>query len=95
MSNETPREPVAGAADGYALDDAIRAVMHEARMTYHIASCVRILYRQHLYVSTATIRRRLEKMEKAGEVSRVFSPYKTQIAWKHNAIGEATPPEPR
>jgi len=70
---------------GYAFDDAIRAVMAcGASVTYHIANCVRIDYAEHRSKTTAMVRRRLEKMEKAGEVSRVPSPYKTQIAWKHN-----------
>lgn len=67
-----------------ALDDAILAVMQRARMTYHIANCLRFDYKAYRTVKTSLILRRLKRMEETGLVSRAESDYKTQIAWVRN-----------
>jgi len=70
-----------------ALDDAILAVMYRARMTYHIANCLRFDYKAYRDIKTDRVRRRLERMEKAGIVSRTDTiPYKTQIAWVRESL---------
>lgn len=71
------------------LATAIRIVMKEARMTYHIASCVRHYYPRFNRTLTHVFRAELMRMEKRGEVCRIpycprSQPYRKQIAWKLN-----------
>ena len=59
-----------------------------ARMTYHIANCLRSDFEKVLEGSysgtldTATVRRELERMEKEGLVHRIPSVYSRQICWQ-------------
>lgn len=71
----------------------IQAVMeaYGARMTYHIANCLRADFDKRLAGSyngtldTSAVRRELERMEKEGLVHRIPSVYSRQICWKKGA----------
>ncbi len=59
-----------------------------ARMTYHIANCLRSDFGKVLEgwyngtLDTSTVRRELERMEKDGLVHRIPSSYSRQICWQ-------------
>lgn len=59
-----------------------------ARMTYHIANCLRYDFGKVLEgwyngtLDTSTVRRELERMEKDGLVHRIPSSYLRQICWQ-------------
>ena len=73
-----------------ALRKDIQTVMETqgARMTYHIANCLRYDFGKVLEgwyngtLDTSTVRRELERMEKDGLVHRIPSSYSRQICWQ-------------
>lgn len=70
------------------MEDEILAVMGSCRgmMTYHIVNCLRADHRKYNgKLTTSTVLRCLKKMEKAGRVERVRSPYAVQICWAKKA----------
>lgn len=77
------------------MEDEILAVMgnRPGMMTYHIANCLRADH--HKYngkLTTSTVLRCLKRMEKAGRVERVRSPYAVQICWAKAAPDAADQP---
>lgn len=74
------------------MEDEILAVMGSRRgmMTYHIANCLRANHRKYNgTLTTSTVLRCLKRMEKAGRVERVTSPYAVQICWAKKAAPDA------
>lgn len=66
------------------MEDEILAVLghRPGMMTYHITNCLRCDHPKHNgTLATSTVLRCLKKMEKAGRVKRVKSPYAVQICW--------------
>lgn len=78
------------------MEDEILAVMGNRRgmMTCHIANHLRADYPEHNgKLATSTVLRCLKRMEKAGRVERVRSPYAVQICWaKKAALAAADQP---
>lgn len=68
-------------------DEQIIGVLHDHGrcMTYVVTNWLRDIDRA---INTPSVLRRLKKLEKAGLVQRVKSPYKTQICW---SIADAKP----
>lgn len=50
-------------------------------MTYHIANCLRADHPRYRHIETSRVLRCMKRMEKAGRVERVKSPYAVQICW--------------
>ena len=74
------------------MEDEILAVMGNRRgmMTYHIANCLRADHRKYNgKLATSTVLRCLKRMEKAGRVERVRSPYAVQICWAKKVAPDA------
>lgn len=80
------------------MEDEILATLGKRRgmMTYHIANCLRADHPKHNgTLETSTVLRCLKRMEKAGRVERVKSPYAVQICWaKKPAPAAADQPYP-
>lgn len=74
------------------MEDEILAVLGQScgMMTYYIANCLRADYPKHnKNVATSKVLRCLKKMEKAGQVERVKSPYAVQICWARKKAAQA------